>query len=101
MTSEELNALIQAKKQEKLAKMPRREFNLRITKEEGLYIQYRLKCSNKSCAEIAKELNCERQAVQRVTMGHTRSKRIESAIAQALGYETWNTMIHAMRSSAA
>lgn len=101
MTSEELNALIQAKTQEKLAKMPRREFNLRITKEEGLYLQYRLKCSNSSCAEIAREMNCGRDAVQKVITGNTRSKRIESAIAQALGYETWNTMIHAMRSSAA
>lgn len=101
MTSEELNALIQAKTQEKLAKVPRKEFNLRITREEGLYIQYKLKCKGLSCAEIARELDCERSAVQKVVTGKTRSGRIESKVATVLGYESWNTMIKAMRTSAA
>ena len=48
----------------------------RITREEGLYLQYRLRCRKMTCAGIARGLGCERQAVQRVVTGQTRNRRV-------------------------
>lgn len=100
MTPEEIHNLVEKVKAENAARSEARKTGC-ITREEGLYIQYKLKCKGLSCAEIARELDCERQAVQRVISGKTRSGRIESKVATVLGYETWNTMIKAMRTSAA
>lgn len=73
----------------------------RITREEGLYLQYRLRCREMTCAGIARGLGCERQAVQRVVSGQTRSRRIEGEIARALGYDSWTALLKTIRQSAA
>lgn len=73
----------------------------RITREEGLYLQYRLRCREMTCAGIARELGCERQVVQRVITGQARSRRIEGEIARVLGYDSWTAMLKTIRQSAA
>lgn len=73
----------------------------RITREEGLYLQYRLRCREMTCAGIARGLGCGRDAVQKVITGQTRSRRIEGEIARALGYDSWLALLKTIRQSAA
>lgn len=72
----------------------------KISREEGLYLQYRLRCREMTCAGIARGLGCERQAVQRVVTGQTRSRRIEGEIARVLGYDSWTAMLKTIRAAA-
>ena len=100
MTKEELYALIEAKNREKKLNS-KRIFSMNITRDQGLYIQYRLRCAGFTCADIARELSCSSAIVSQVTKGQRHSKRIEKAVADALGYDSWNALVSALRENAA
>lgn len=78
-----------------------RKFSKKITPEQGLYIKYRLKCAGTTGADIAFEIGCTQQAVQGVLSGKSHSQRIERAVAQRLGYPSWNEMVQTLREMAA
>lgn len=76
-------------------------FSMGITREQGLYIQYRLRLAGHTCASIARELDCGRAAVQGVVSGACHSKRIEKVIADILGYKSWNSLVTNLRAKGA
>ena len=96
MTDEELKEFIAQKIAEKKAAAIARA-SKKITPEQGLYIKYRLKCMGTTGAEIALEAGCTPQSVSDVLSGKSHSQRIERAVAQRLGYSSWNDMVTELR----
>lgn len=78
-----------------------RKFSKKITPDQGLYIKYRLKCVGCSSIDIAQETGCTKQSVSKVLSGKAHSQRIERAVAQRLGYSSWNDMVQSLREMAA
>lgn len=78
-----------------------RTYSMNITREQGLYIQYRLKLKGKSLAAIAWQLNCSCSTVTQVLAGQKHSKRIEKVIADILGYKSWNSLVTNLRAKGA
>lgn len=78
-----------------------RVFSMNITREQGLYIQYRLKLKGKSNANIAREIGCSKEAVRQIIAGQKHSKRIEKVIADILGYKSWNSLVTNLRAKGA
>ncbi len=74
--------------------------SLSITREQGFYMQYRLRLVKASYAAIADETGCKRQSVQKVVSGKAHSKKIEAAVARRLGYASWNEMVEQLRKEA-
>lgn len=100
MTDEELKKFIAQKIAEKKALALLRA-SKKITPEQGLYIKYRLKCAGTTGADIAFEAGCTPQSVSDVLSGKSHSQRIERAVAQRLGYSSWNDMVQCLREMAA
>lgn len=100
MTDEELKEFIAQKIAEKKALALLRA-SKKITPEQGLYIKYRLKCAGTTGADIAYEAGCTPQSVSDVLSGKSHSQRIERAVAQRLGYSSWNDMVQCLREMAA
>ena len=103
MTDEELKEFIAQKIAEKKALALLRA-SKKITPEQGLYIKYRLKCAGTTGADIAYEAGCTPQSVSDVLSGKSHkshSQRIERAVAQRLGYSSWNDMVQSLREMAA
>lgn len=100
MTDEELKEFIAQKIAEKKAIALLRA-SKKITPEQGLYIKYRLKCAGTTGADIAFEAGCTPQSVSDVLSGKSHSQRIERAVAQRLGYSSWNDMVQSLREMAA
>ena len=100
MTDEELKEFIAQKIAEKKALALLRA-SKKITPEQGLYIKYRLKCAGTTGADIAFEAGCTPQSVSDVLSGKSHSQRIERAVAQRLGYSSWNDMVQCLREMAA
>ncbi|MDE5899003.1 MAG: hypothetical protein K2H09_07065 [Treponemataceae bacterium] len=74
-----------------------RNFSLKITREQGLYLQYRLKLAGRSCADVAREVGCTRQTVTCVLNGSRSSRTVAAAVARALGHSSWNSMVQSLR----
>ncbi|MBQ9623760.1 MAG: hypothetical protein IJR39_10590 [Treponema sp.] len=100
MTSEEIRDFVAKKVAEKKALALVRA-SKKITPEQGLYIKYRLKCAGTTGADIAYEAGCTPQSVSDVLSGKSHSQRIERAVAQRLGYSSWNDMVQSLREMAA
>lgn len=100
MTDEELKEFIAQKIAEKKALALLRA-SKKITPEQGLYIKYRLKCAGTTGADIAYEVGCTPVSVSNVLSGKSHSQRIERAVAQRLGYSSWNDMVQTLREMAA
>ena len=100
MTDEELKEFIAQKIAEKKALALLRA-SKKITPNQGLYIKYRLKCGGVTGEDIAFEVGCSQQAVCNVLSGKSHSQRIERAVAQRLGYSSWNDMVQSLREMAA
>jgi len=100
MTDEELKEFIAQKIAEKKALALLRA-SKKITPEQGLYIKYRLKCAGTTGADIAYEVGCTPVSVSNVLSGKSHSQRIERAVAQRLGYSSWNDMVQSLREMAA
>lgn len=71
---------------------------LRPTRDEGLYIQYRLKNKGYSFVRVGKLLGITYQTVSNTTFGIRRSARIEAEIAHVLGKTDWNEVVLEARS---
>lgn len=95
---EEILAFAEAGRKRKLERIPAADRrSLRVTREQGLWIQYQLRLKDATFADVAAEVKCERQAVQGVVSGKWHSKRIEAAVARRLGYKSWNEMVRRLR----
>lgn len=74
------------------AKQPSKS-NWRPTREEGLYIQYRLGLQGITLRAVADRYSVSKAAVSAVTAGQCRSRRIEAEIARILGKESWDDVV--------
>jgi hypothetical protein len=70
----------------------------RPTKQEGLYIQYRLKSLGKRLANISQGLSLNNSTFYNVIYGKRHSRRIEAEIARILGKADWNDVVLEARS---
>ena len=77
---------------------PEMPTRLRPTKQEGLYIQYRLKSFGKKLTNLSQDLNLNNSTFYNVIYGKRRSSRIESEIARILGKADWNEVVLEARS---
>lgn len=100
LTQDEMARLIESARKYKMQAM-QRQYSKKITKEQGLYIKYRLKCVGVTGADIALELGCTPVSVSNVLSGKSHSQRIERAVASKLGYPSWNEMVQHLRETAA
>uniref|UniRef100_A0A7C3EJW4 XRE family transcriptional regulator n=1 Tax=Gracilinema caldarium TaxID=215591 RepID=A0A7C3EJW4_9SPIR len=57
--------------------------------EQGIWLNYLLRTAGYSQKDIAEKAGVSRQMVQKVLYGLKTSRRIQTAIAEALGYKTW------------
>jgi len=65
----------------------------RVDREQGAWINYRMKCSGIQQKDIAKRLGVSQQMVQRVAYGVGTSARVQKALAQALGHANWTELV--------
>jgi hypothetical protein len=72
---------------------------LRPSEQEGLYLQYRLRCRKFTFSTIAARLIVCPQVVANVVFGRRRSARIEAEIARILGKPGWNEVVLEARSA--
>ena len=98
MTEKQLAAIIARGKKRREKE---RVFSMNITREQGLYIQYRLKLKGQNNANIAREIGCSKEAVRQIIAGQKHSKRIEKVIADILGYKSWNSLVTNLRAKGA
>ena len=70
----------------------------RPTRQEGLYIQYKLKSLGKKLANISQGLSLNNSTFYNVIYGKRRSARIEAEIARILGKADWNEVVLEARS---
>jgi len=98
MTEKQLAAIIARGKKRREKE---RVFSMNITREQGLYIQYRLKLKGKNNANIAREIGCSKEAVRQIIAGQKHSKRIEKVIADILGFKSWNSLVTNLRAKGA
>ena len=71
---------------------------LRPTRQEGLYIQYRLKSLGKKLTNISRDLNLNNSTFYNVIYGKRCSARIEAEIARILGKANWSEVVLEARS---
>lgn len=57
--------------------------------EQGIWLNYLLRTAGYSQKDIADKAGVSRQMVQKVLYGIRTSRRVQVAIAEALGYKTW------------
>jgi len=77
---------------------PKKPVRFRPCRREGLNIQYRLKDSNVSLSQVARDLCVDPSIVTRVLFGLRHSARIEAEIARLLGKPGWNEVVLEARS---
>jgi hypothetical protein len=77
---------------------PDMPIRFRPSRQEGLYIQYRLKSLGKKLANISKVLSLNNSTFYNVIYGKRRSARIEAEIARILGKSDWNEVVLEARS---
>lgn len=99
LSKDEVFRLIKAAQKYKSQTM--RVYSKKITREQGLYIKYRLRCAGVTGAALALETGCTPQSVSDVLSGKSHSRGIESAVAAKLGYQSWNDMVQRLREGAA
>ena len=75
------------------AKTETRKSTWRPTRQEGLYIQYRLGLQGLTLRAVADRYRVSKAAVSAVTAGQCRSRRIEAEIARILGKESWDDVV--------
>lgn len=78
-----------------------KEYALTPDSNESAYIKYRLELSGTTSAEISGALNVAPAAVCNVIAGRRHSAKIESHIAQVIGFPSWNAMIKSIRTQVA
>lgn len=69
------------------------EYRLRPSKNEGVYIQYRLRQSGFSLLSVGHNVGTDRALVNHVIYGRRRSRRVEAEIARILGKVEWNDVV--------
>ena len=70
----------------------------RPSRQEGQYIQYRLRLTGERLVAISRRLNLHQSNIDNVIYGKRRSKRIEAEIARILGKADWNEVVLEARS---
>jgi hypothetical protein len=75
-------------------------YQTRYDRELGLWITYQLKRVGESKQSLADRLHVRREAVVLVSYGRSTSRRIRQAIAETLGYGTWEDLLDARRRAA-
>ena len=74
---------------------PRFLEGVRISKQERLWIQNQMLIKRVYHRQVAEKAGCSRSAVTCVMMGRNKSQRIQQAISELLGYESFEKLIAA------
>jgi len=82
---------------QKLSRSNRKIIGIRIKPNEGLWITYRLRLKGLSQTEMAARIGVSLKAVNLILRGRKHSTRIENALYQTLGFQSFEAMIAASR----
>jgi len=69
--------------------------------EQGIWLNYLLRTAGYSQQDVATKAGVSRQMVQKVLYGIKTSQRVQKAIANTLGFNTWAELIALCRREAA
>jgi transcriptional regulator with XRE-family HTH domain len=86
---------------EKLSRNKRKTLGVRIKPKEGLWIRYQLNLKGITLSSFAERQGVRVPTVSKTIHGLTKSARIESAIYETLGFDSFETMIAAARGKGA
>ncbi len=76
----------------------KRKFPAEWDRELGLWITYQLRRVGQSKKSLAHTLHVRREAIVGVSYKRITSRRIQVAIANALGYQSWDELLDAFYS---
>lgn len=77
----------------KLSKSKRKAIGIRIKPRDGLYINYLLRLRGITHQILADQLGLKRESVTKIITGARHSTRVEDALYQTLGYQSFDAMI--------
>jgi len=81
----------------KLSHARRKELSITITPQKGCWIKYQLNLRRITMTDIAIKANVSISMVSRFLNGFKNSEKVKKALAESLGYESFEKMIAASR----
>ena len=82
---------------QKLSRARRKAMGITITPRKGCWIQYQLKLNNLTHDAVAQRAGCTPKMVSHFLRGRKNSDRVKQALAEVLGYESFEKLIAASR----
>jgi len=81
----------------KLSRANRKAMEITITRQTGCWIQYQLKLRNLTLEPVAQKANVSSAMVTHFLKGRKNSEKVKKALAEVLGYESFEKLIAASR----
>jgi len=81
----------------KLSRAKRKAMGITITHQTGCWIQYQLKLRNLTLKPVAQKANVSPEMVTHFLKGRKNSEKVKKALAEVLGYESFEKLIAASR----
>ena len=81
----------------KLSRAGRKAMGITISPQKGCWIQYQLKLNNITQYTVAEKAGCTAKMVSHFLRGRKNSDRVKRALAEVLGYPSFDALIAASR----
>jgi len=82
---------------QKLSRARRKAMGITITPQKGCYINYMLRLRSITQIEVAAKAGCNNRMVSDFLRGRKNSEKVKKALAEVLGYESFEKLIAASR----
>jgi len=82
---------------QKLSRAKRKAMGITITPQKGCWINYMLRLRSITQAAVAAKAGCNNRTVSDFLRGRKNSERVKKALAEVLGYESFEKLIAASR----
>ena len=84
-----------------ISRARRKAMGITITPQKGCWINYMLRLHNITQATVAARAGCNNRMVSDFLRGRKNSERVKKALAEILGYESFEKLIAASRGKGA
>jgi len=84
-----------------LSRARRKAMGITITPQKGCWINYQLRLNSITQATVAEKADCNNRMVSDFLRGRKNSEKVKKALAEVLGYESFEKLIAAGRSKEA
>ena len=85
----------------KLSRAVRKSMGITLTPQTGCWIHYQLKLRNLTLYPVAQKANVTHEMVSQFLRGRKNSEKVKRALADVLGYESFEKLIAASRGKVA